>query len=351
MMDHRVNEINYRTLVPRKNGFVFKFVKINNDFINTYIEGDLLEKLALTPSMVIGKTLFDFLPKDIAARKNKFYETAWNGKTINYEGYVNGVYYLASLSPLIVNSQVVEVSGIAIDITKEKNNEKKIREMEKLSIVGELAAGVAHEIRNPLTSIKGFTQIIKENINDEKLKEYLSIMLDDLDRISNIVNEFMFISKPKETMEIKQIEINMLISNVIHFMEPQSNLKSICVSTDFDKTIVAQCDPNQLKQVLINLLQNAIEASSDNKNIEVLLKEIDDHFYMIQITDNGCGMSSERQKRLFEPFYTTKEKGTGLGLMMCKRIIETHNGTIDVKSKERLGTVVKIVLPLSRERI
>ncbi|MDP4162398.1 MAG: PAS domain-containing sensor histidine kinase, partial [Bacillota bacterium] len=117
------NEIDYRDLVPRKNGFVFKFVKIENDFIHTYIEGELIKKANITPSMVIGKTLFDFLPEKHAKQKQDFYEMAWNGTPVNYEGTLAGITYLASLSPTILNSRVVEVNGTAIDITMEKKNE------------------------------------------------------------------------------------------------------------------------------------------------------------------------------------------------------------------------------------
>lgn len=347
-MDYSGSNMDFRTLLPRGNGFVFKFVKKNNQFIHTFIEGNLLTKMGITPSMIIGKTLFDFLPFEDASRKNLIYQKAWNGSSINYEGKFKDKFYIASLNPLIVNSKVIEVNGIAIDITIQKKDERKLLEMEKLSVIGGLAAGIAHEIRNPLTSIKGFTQMIKESIQDEKIEKYLTIMLDDMDRISNIVNEFMFIAKPKETLELKQVDINSLISNVIHFMEPQSNFKSISIKTYFYKQIIALCDPNQLKQVLINLLQNAIEASKDNTNIDVTLRESGKNEYMIQVADHGYGMPKERLDKLFEPFFTTKEKGTGLGLMMCKRIIETHHGTILIDSVEGEGTTVRITLPLQQ---
>ncbi|WP_158553381.1 ATP-binding protein [Peribacillus saganii] len=341
--------IDYRDFVPRQNGFVFKFIKKDNQFIHTYIEGDLLQKLGLTPSMVIGRTVFDFFPQDHARQKERFYVKAWNGETVNYEGSVGDTYYRCSLFPITINSQVVEVNGSAIDITVEKNNEKRIREMEKLSVVGELAAGIAHEIRNPLTSLIGFTKIIKEKITDSSINEYLVIMEDELDRINQIVNEFMFIAKPNETMEIKEANINALVRNVIKFMEPQTNLKSILVNLYFSDKITAFCDPNQIKQVLINIIQNAIEATSESLSIDISLKKLDENQFKIEIRDRGCGISEERLKRLFEPFYTTKEKGTGLGLMVCKRIIEIHNGTIEVKSNPGFGTIFEIVLPIKQK--
>ncbi|WP_409304576.1 ATP-binding protein [Peribacillus sp. SCS-155] len=339
------NNIDYRNHIPR-NGFVFKFIKKENHYIHTFIEGDFIKKLNLSPSMVVGKTLFDFLSKKVATQKNSYYERAWNGETVNYDGELNGFHYVASLNPLIINGEVVRVNGTAIDITNEKRNETKIREMEKLSIVGELAAGIAHEIRNPLTSLTGFTQIIMERVEDEDLQEYLSIMLGELDRINNIVNEFMFIAKPKENMEVRSTHIHSLISHVIKFMEPQSNLKGIRIDFDSQSPITAECDPNHIKQVLINLIQNAIEASSDTSEfIKISLNNIPEEKYLIEIIDRGSGISNERIKRLFEPFYTTKEKGTGLGLMICRRIIDLHKGTIEINSDLGAGTVAKIILP------
>ncbi|PLT32086.1 ATP-binding protein [Bacillus sp. V5-8f] len=338
--------INYKNLVPRKNGFVFKFLKKGHHFIHTFIEGDFLDKVGICATDVVGHTLYDFLPEDSANQKHMYYDMAWNGETVNYEGSLNGSYYVACLSPIIINSSTIEVNGTAIDITIEKKNDMKVHEMEKLSMVGELAAGIAHEIRNPLTSITGFAQILKETMNDVPTKEYLDIMLSELDRINKIVNEFMFLAKPRDTIEFKETDIKELIVNVVKFMEPQSNIKSVKVNTVLESSITALCDPNQIKQVLINVIQNALEATLEtNKNIDLILKAGSENNYVIQIIDNGSGISEERQKTLFEPFYTTKEKGTGLGLMICKRIIENHHGTIEVESKPNRGTAVTISLP------
>ncbi|MDR6123406.1 signal transduction histidine kinase [Bacillus sp. SLBN-46] len=342
--------INYRDLIPRQKGFVFKFVKKEDHFIHTFSEGDFLTTLGIDSDWIIGKTLFDFLPNEIAKQKNEFYEQAWRGTPVNYEGQVNGYFYIASLNPMVVNGQTVEVNGTAIDISTEKENEIKLRQMEKLSLVGELAAGIAHEIRNPLTSITGFTQIINESIQDPSLKGYLEIMLDELERINNIVSEFMFIAKPAEGFICKEINMGTLISSVLFFMKPQFNMNSVNITLDFDSSITAFCDPNQIKQVLINLLQNAVEATSTNKNIEISLKNESENYFSIKIKDYGSGISEERQKRLFEPFYTTKEKGTGLGLMVCKRIIENHRGTIDIQTQQGEGTDAIIILPKQLEK-
>lgn len=345
-MNEKTEKVDYEQFIPRESGFIFKFVKRESTFIHTFIEGKLIEKVGLSPSCVVGKSLFEFLPPDQAMRKEVFYEKAWNGEHVNYEGSFGGIHYLAILNPIRCGSETVEVIGTTIDITNEKEREKQIHQMEKLSVVGELAAGIAHEIRNPLTSLKGFAKIVKERVDEKDLIQYLDIMLDEMDRINEIVNEFMFIAKPNEHVKLQLTNLNQLLINCIHFMEPQANLKSIRIALKFEAEIILKCDRNLIKQVLINLLQNAIEATEDSgQHIEVSLMDSCEENILILIKDRGCGISEMRYKRLFEPFYSTKEKGTGLGLITCKRIIDLHQGKIVVESKQGEGTTIKVYLP------
>ena len=338
--------VDYEQFIPRETGFIFKFIKKDNRFIHTFIEGKLIEKVGLCPDLVIGRSLTEFLPPDQVKRKEIFYEKAWNGEQVNYEGSIGGIYYLAVLNPIRINGETVEVIGTTIDITKEKIREKQAQQMEKLSVVGELAAGIAHEIRNPLTSLKGFAKIVKESVTDQKLIPYLDIMLDEMERINQIVNEFMFIAKPKENVRFQYTNINKLLRDCIQFMGPQANLKSINIELEAEVQINLNCDGNQIKQVLINILQNAIEATENNGHfIGVSLEEMSAESVMITVSDKGCGISESRFNRLFEPFYSTKEKGTGLGLLTCKRIIDLHQGSINIESQPGEGTTIRIVLP------
>jgi signal transduction histidine kinase len=345
-MNDQRTAVDYEQFIPRETGFIFKFIKKDNQFIHTFIEGKLIEKVGLCPDTVTGKSLCEFLPPDQTIRKEFFYEKAWNGEQVNYEGSFGGVHYLAILNPVRQDGVTVEVIGTTIDITKEKVREKQAQQMEKLAVVGELAAGIAHEIRNPLTSMKGFAKIIKESVTDEKLIPYLDIMLDEMDRINQIVNEFMFIAKPNENVNFQYTNVNKLLRDCIQFMGPQANLKSIKIEFDSEAQITLSCDRNQIKQVLINILQNAIEATEDNGHfIRVSLEEMSADSVMVTIIDKGCGISKSRFSRLFEPFYSTKEKGTGLGLLTCKRIIDLHQGSIDIESEPGEGTTIRIVLP------
>lgn len=350
-MNTVTNVVNYRDLLPRKNGFVFKVVKKEDTFIHTFVEGEFLQKLGFSPDDIIGKELKEFLSEEVAAQKLVLYEKVWGGAhgsyDGSYEGKLNGHYYLTSLSPKFAGKEVIEITGTAIDVTEKRKKEINGQILEKLSLVGQLAAGVAHEIRNPLTSIIGFTQMLQESIENEDKERYLAIIVSELERINLIVDDFMFLAKPKEYIEITENCMNELVHSVIHSMKQELEQKNITIHSTLTSQITAMCDAQQIKQVLYHLIQNAIESSEKDKTIYVTLKKTHENQLLLTIIDKGCGLTEERQDRLFEPYYSTKEKGTGLGLMLTKKIIENHNGKIILNSTAGKGTTVEVYLPLS----
>lgn len=337
---------NLKQLEQHPNGLVYKFKKIGGKFVHTYCVGKMLKKSGLTPSMVINHTLDEILPYEEAQQKILLYEKAWSGEIINYEGCYNNVHYFAILLPIIENGTVVEIWGTAFDVTWNKLHEKETENTERLAMVGQLAAGVAHEIRNPLTSLKGFTKILQEMTREGDKLNYLTIMQDELDKIQQIVNEFMLLSKPSKALHIQKIDLKELVNNVVNYFQPQLAYYHLNIIVVLPDDIIAQGDYNLLKQIIINLLQNSIDASIERKKDIILsVKSINAYYYEIKVKDYGHGISKERQERLFQPFYTTKEKGTGLGLMVCKRIVDLHHGTIKIFSQKNVGTEVIVELP------
>lgn len=250
-----------------------------------------------------------------------------------------------TLTPIMEDEQRNGTVLVFKDITQQQQLDELMSRSDKLSVLGELAAGIAHEIRNPLTSLKGFIQLIQSNSQD-RYQEYCKIMLDELERVNGIVGEFLMLSKPQHAA-LKSVDPVQLIKEVVSFLSSEALLNSVNIHEEYllrNTNIFAEA--NQLKQVFINLLKNAIESMDAGGNIFISVRESSYQELTITIQDEGCGIEEERLPTLGQPFYTTKERGTGLGLMICLKIIENHNGRISFSSKINVGTIVEITLPI-----
>lgn len=228
------------------------------------------------------------------------------------------------------------------DITEKRRTEEVLSKVEKLAIVGELAAGVAHEIRNPLTSIKGFIQLFQQGMIK---REFFEIIFGEFLSIEEILKEFINLAKPQE-IQVEKLNLKALLKDVEILLKSEQSLKNVQISQEYKQELPEiMCDRYQIKQVFVHIIRNSIEAIPDRGYVKIQ-GSVEGDNVLIEIIDNGVGMSKERIKRLGEPFYSNKEKGTGLGLMLCFRIVQQHNGTIRVKSKENYGTAVEVRLPI-----
>ena len=224
-----------------------------------------------------------------------------------------------------------------------QQSEELLRKSEKLAVVGELAAGVAHEIRNPLTSLKGFIQLLKEGKRNQM---YFDIIEAELERLNEIVDEFLLLGKPNPAKKAYN-HVSAMLQHVMKLLEGQALLHHVTVQCFVDEPLPPlYCDENQLKQVFINIIKNAIEAMPNGGILRIEAKQRQDSI-LICITDEGCGIPKERMATLGEPFYSTKEKGTGLGLMVSFKIVEAHGGEMKIHSEEGKGTTVCLLFPIS----
>ncbi|WP_115995817.1 PAS domain-containing sensor histidine kinase [Cohnella lupini] len=237
-----------------------------------------------------------------------------------------------------IRAPIVQV--VIRDLTERKKTEEMIRRSDKLSIAGELAAGVAHEIRNPLTALRGFMQLLSA-----KKTDYVDIMLVEIDRINHIVNEFIGMAKP-QALNFIRCDIRDLMDNVIIFLHPQALLYNVELKITIQAPISPiECEPNQIKQVFMNVLKNAIESMPQGGEVEIVIAMKEDRDIIVRIVDQGVGIPEDRMEKIGEPFFSLKESGTGLGLMVCHRIIEAHQGRITISSVVNEGTTVEIELP------
>lgn len=342
----RASEESYKKLIDSLPAPVY--ITSNHRFL--YVNKAAMNMIGATKlEDVMGKSIFEFIIPDYKCRLLERFKQIKKEKqpvnTIEYKAKrLDGTSFFFEVSSLfIVFGGKDAVLSIGKDITeKMEETERLLQKSEKLALLGQMAAGIAHEIRNPLTSIKGFIQLLRTSTRKE---EYFDILLTELDRINDIVGEFLVLAKPTAAVYMTR-DIKMLLKDVVTLINNQSLLNNVQIFVEFDNDLpLISCEENQLKQVFLNLLKNAIEAMPKGGNINVYVMKKEDGKISVQIIDQGVGIPEERISTLGEPFYTTKEKGTGLGLMTCYKIIEGHNGELNIYSKINEGTTIEIILP------
>lgn len=300
---------------------------------------------------VVGKTMRDLLinchfPDDELneVMKNLMIEghatgtitlTTRSGKTLHYE-YSTKQNVVSNLSLTTFR-----------DVTEKLEMDANLHKSDTLSVIGQLAAGVAHEIRNPMTALKGFIQLLEDS-SEGKHSMYFDVISTELNRIDAIINEFLILAKP-QAIKFVEHSITQIMSETVNLLGAQAVLYNVQFLLHYDDDLPSLiCEPNQLKKVFINMIKNGIEVMPSGGFITITMNQTTDNRIHISIKDEGYGIPEEKLKKLGQPFYTTKERGTGLGLMVSYRIIEEHEGTIKVESEVGKGTVFHVYLPVGK---
>ena len=233
---------------------------------------------------------------------------------------------------------------IGREITALKETERKLRQSEKMSALGELSAGIAHEIRNPLAIIKGYLQMGQEKTF--KLNEHINLLVTEIDRINNIVNELLMIAKPTDIM-FENKNINTIVREVVQLFSIEASQQKTRINVSDLDQFNTYCNESKLKQVFINILKNALEAITTNGEINISIYEKDEANFCVKIEDNGCGVEESHLQHIGDPFYSLKDKGIGLGMTVSLSIIEAHKGSIQITSQVNVGTSFEVMLPKS----
>lgn len=231
-----------------------------------------------------------------------------------------------------------------IDITEKIQLKQKVQELEQLSEIGKMSATITHEIKNVVTSLKGFMELLKFNTTEEG-KKYIKIIESEIERMESILSEILYLAKPSKLIKEK-ISLQELINEVIQVMQPQASLNNVAIQFNVHENCNSMIvgNANRLKQMFINLIKNAIEVMHNGGTINVELKNMYNKI-QIYIQDQGIGIPEEHLNKLFTPFFTTKEDGTGLGLSLVKKVVDEHQGKIAVESTIDVGSTFILEFP------
>ncbi|THF72664.1 ATP-binding protein [Cohnella fermenti] len=225
---------------------------------------------------------------------------------------------------------------IAHDMTELQQLKDEVDKMERLSLVGQMAASITHEIRNPMAVIRGFIQLLNERSPNEH-HSYFHIILQELDRANNIINDFLSLAQNR-IVEKHTRKLNEVLEDLMPLISADANMRGQMIEVRIEEDIQPlDLNVKEIKQLMLNLVRNGMEAMTDKGVLRIELANVDDGV-QLRVRDNGIGIPPEKLERLFEPFFTTKTNGTGLGLALCLSIVERHNGKIQVESKIGEGT-------------
>lgn len=276
--------------------------------------------------------------------------------------------FVSKTSPLPMSISAAKIAGsedgfagylfILRDLAEIRKLEKQVKQNERLSALGNMAAGVAHEIRNPLSSIKGYATYLTDKVKDDKMAYATgNILIQETERLNRVVSDLLSVAKPLE-LRRQPARIETVLEQALRIITPDAEVKGINVRLQLPQEYAfsgqhVMLDADRLMQALLNLLVNAVQATDHGGSIQVALENIaqdgGNGFLAISVTDSGCGMSAQTVAKLFTPYFTTKASGTGLGLTLAQQIVEQHGGEMKVFSRPGEGATFTILLPRANE--
>ena len=250
------------------------------------------------------------------------------------------------LMPGEIGEIATAINDLVVDLTEKKKLEEQVQHAERLAATGEIAASLAHEIRNPLMAIKGFAQLLKETQDPAETEEYSDIIVKETDRMNRLIEQLLCLARPPSSVEVP-VDVTAVLDNTLLLIESRARRSHIEVQRSFERKIppvIADCE--NLKQVFLNLLINAMQAMDSGGIMSTsVVYRPEEKSIQIRIADTGLGIQPEVIQKLFDPFFTTKENGTGLGLSVAQRFVRNWGGEITVDSTVGTGSTFTITLP------
>nr|WP_239541024.1 PAS domain-containing sensor histidine kinase [Pullulanibacillus pueri] len=243
------------------------------------------------------------------------------------------------------------IASVAVirDITESLKMKEVMNRAEKLNLVGQMTASITHEIRNPLAVIRGFIQLLRKDrvLEEETRQKYFDLVLNELDRTNSLISDFLSLSQTRMVPK-ENLNLNDILNGLYPILSSEGNLKGVSFDIDLDHKVPSLfMNEREIKQLILNIVQNGIDAMAPGGHMHISTKFMEELQYVrLQITDSGSGIPEKYIDKLFDPFYTSKTNGTGLGLAVCKSICDGHNATIKVDSTFNVGTTITIDFPV-----
>lgn len=256
------------------------------------------------------------------------------------------IYELPELIPILEKVHLLEAKLVQEHEAKERMQIAMVR-LDRLNLVGEMAAGVAHEIRNPMTVVMGYIQFMSKRA-DSEWRDNFSVVMEELQRVESIIGDFLSLARNKH-VEKEHRDLNDIIRGLYPLIAADCQKRDLALAIKLTEDLPAAClDVKEMKQLILNLARNGIEAMKKGGQLTIRTEKCGDEL-CLALSDTGCGMVPEALERIFDPFFTTKDDGTGLGLAVCKSIVYRHGGEIEVQSCVGKGTTFLVTFPLAKK--
>lgn len=247
----------------------------------------------------------------------------------------------------IDNVNMYAIALFVQDITELQALRRELDRMDRLSLVGEMAASITHEIRNPMAVVRGYVQLLQER-SQAGQREYFAIILEELDRTNRIISDFLTLAQNKREQRFSY-SLNDVIQEMVPLLQADANLRGQTLIIELcDNLPQFQINESEIKQLLLNISRNGMEAMQQD-GVLAIKTMLGHRQIILSISDTGLGIPDELKQKIFEPFYSSKRMGTGLGLPLCANIVQRHNGNIYVLNNEERGTIFQIVFPLEQQ--
>ncbi|HXX57784.1 MAG TPA: PAS domain S-box protein, partial [Thermodesulfovibrionales bacterium] len=320
------------------------------DYTIKSVNKAVMDRFGKDEKALVGKKCYEvFHGMDVPWKECPHHKTVIEKKAFveELEDPFLGGTFLTSTSPIFDTSgNFMGTVHIVRDITEIKNIQERLSNAERMAALGEVAAKVTHEIRNPLVSIGGFALRLEKKL-DGNLKEYASIITNEVRRLEEILKDILgFVREVR--LSRTTVDINALLGDILSLVASEIGERGITIGTSFGEVATSLLDPDRIKEAFLNIMNNAIQAVGTHGEIRVKTYARDD-FIVAEVSDTGAGIDEKDMPFIFDPFYTTKPTGTGLGLAITRRIIEEHKGRVEVRSKAGAGTTIRVFLPKGKE--